>query len=60
MKTLEHVGTEMALHVLACNMKQAIRILGAGFDRSDPSMKSALPIGPRPSNQNRIFYVAQS
>jgi hypothetical protein len=29
-KTLEHVGTEMALHVLAYNMKRAMRILGVG------------------------------
>jgi hypothetical protein len=30
MKTLKHVGTEMALHVLAYNMKRAMRILGVG------------------------------
>jgi len=30
MKTLKNVGTEMALHVLACNMKRVISILGAG------------------------------
>ena len=30
MKTLKNVGTEMALHVLAYNMKRAIRILGVG------------------------------
>jgi len=30
MKTLEHVGTEMALHVLAYNMKRVMRILGVG------------------------------
>ena len=30
MKTLKHVGTEMALHVLAYNMKRAISILGVG------------------------------
>jgi transposase len=28
MKTLKHVGTEMALHVLAYNMKRVMRILG--------------------------------
>src|SRR5436309_11228242 len=28
MKTLKHVGTEMALHVLAYNMKRVISILG--------------------------------
>jgi transposase len=27
MKTLQHVGTEMALHVLACNIKRVIAIL---------------------------------
>ena len=27
---LEHVGTEMALHVLAYNMKRVMRILGVG------------------------------
>ena len=30
MKTLEHVGTEMALHVLAYNMKRVMKILGVG------------------------------
>src|ERR1700675_2696312 len=30
MKTLKHVGTEMALHVLAYNMKRVTRILGVG------------------------------
>src|SRR3984885_6567244 len=30
MKTLKHVSTEMALHVLAYNMKRVIRILGVG------------------------------
>ena len=28
MKTLKHVGTEMALHVLACNLKRVINIIG--------------------------------
>jgi hypothetical protein len=28
MKTLQHVGTEMALHVLAYNVKRVIAILG--------------------------------
>jgi hypothetical protein len=30
MKTLQHVGTEMALHVLAYNMKRVMSILGEG------------------------------
>ena len=30
MKTLKHVSGEMALHVLAYNMKRAISILGVG------------------------------
>jgi hypothetical protein len=30
MKTLKHVGTEMALHVLAYNMKRVMRILRVG------------------------------
>jgi hypothetical protein len=30
MKTLKHVGTEMALHVLAYNMKRMMQILGNG------------------------------
>jgi hypothetical protein len=30
MKTLKHVGTEMALHVLAYNMKRVISILSVG------------------------------
>jgi len=29
-KTLKHVGTEMALHVLAYNIKRVISILGVG------------------------------
>jgi hypothetical protein len=28
MKTLEHVGTEMSLHVLAYNLKRLISVLG--------------------------------
>jgi hypothetical protein len=30
MKTLRHVTTEMALHVLAYNMKRVMSILGVG------------------------------
>jgi hypothetical protein len=30
MRTLKHVATEMALHVLAYNMKRVISILGVG------------------------------
>ena len=30
MKTLKNVGTEMALHILAYNMKRVISILGVG------------------------------
>ena len=30
MITLEHVGTEMSLHVLAYNMKRVMNILGVG------------------------------
>ena len=30
MKTLKNVSTEMALHVLAYNMKRVMRILGVG------------------------------
>lgn len=30
MKTLKNVSTEMALHVLAYNMKRLMRILGVG------------------------------
>jgi transposase len=30
MKTLKNVGAEMALHVLAYNMKRAMQILGSG------------------------------
>jgi len=28
MRTLKHVGTEMALHVLAYNLKRVINIMG--------------------------------
>jgi hypothetical protein len=30
MKTLKHVGTEIALHVLTYNMKRLMRMLGVG------------------------------
>ena len=30
MKTLKHVSTEMALHVLAYNIERVMRILGVG------------------------------
>jgi hypothetical protein len=30
MKTLKHVGTEMALHALAYNMKRVMQLLGNG------------------------------
>jgi hypothetical protein len=30
MKNLKHVGTEMALHVLAYNMKRVMQIVGDG------------------------------
>ena len=30
MKTLKHFATEMALHVIAYNMKRVMRILGVG------------------------------
>jgi hypothetical protein len=30
MKTLKNVGTEMALHVMAYNMKRVMRIFGVG------------------------------
>ena len=30
MKTLKHVGSEMALHILAYHMKRVMRILGVG------------------------------
>ena len=30
MRTLKHVSTEMSLHVLAYNLKRAMRVLGIG------------------------------
>ena len=30
MRTLKHVSTEMSLHVLAYNLKRAMRVLGVG------------------------------
>ena len=30
MKSLDHVSTEMSLHVLACNLKRVMKILGIG------------------------------
>ena len=43
MKTLKHVGTEMALHVQAYNMKRVMSILGFGglANGSDSSIGSA-------------------
>lgn len=35
MKTLKHVSTEKALHVLACNMKVVMCILGVGGSPHD-------------------------
>ncbi len=35
MKTLKRVGTEMALHVLAYNLKRVMNILHHPADRSD-------------------------
>ena len=47
MKTLKNVGTEMALHVLAYNMKRVMQHSGRWrIDRSDQSMKSASSIRP--------------
>jgi hypothetical protein len=41
MKTLKHVSTEMALHVLAYNMKRVMRILGVGgLMEAIPSIRS--------------------
>ena len=39
MKTLKHVGTEMALHVLAYNLKRVINIMGV--DQLIAAMKAA-------------------
>jgi hypothetical protein len=43
MKTLKHVGTEMALHVLAYNMKRVMRILGVGGLMEAGASKMRLP-----------------
>ena len=39
-RTIEHVGTEMSLHVLAYNMKRVINILG-----TEKMMKAMKPAG---------------
>ncbi len=42
MKTLKHVSTEMAMHVMAYNMKRVMRILGiGGLIGSDPRLRRA-------------------
>ena len=61
MKTLRNVGTEMALHVLAYNMKRVIQHSGRGwFDGGDPGIGSdsqeAGPSGPATVN---IFVFTQ-
>ena len=44
MKTLKHVGTEMALHVLAYNIKRVIEHFGRWrFDGWDPGLRQAAP-----------------
>ena len=56
MKTLKHVGTEMALHVLAYNMKRVMRILGVGgLMKSDPSMKSGFADPASPFQPKTAF-----
>jgi hypothetical protein len=51
MKTLKNVGTEMALHVLAYNMKRVISILGVAglmealdLPRTLPHLRPRLPV----------------
>ena len=55
MKTLKNVGTEMALHVLAYNMKRAISILGVGglmeAIRAGPHRCQPPPTGLRVSHK---------
>src|SRR3979490_2812519 len=52
MKTLRHVGTEMALHVLAYNMKRVMRILGVGGlreairEKGGPRNPTVAPVEP--------------
>ena len=56
MKTLKHGSTEMALHVLAYNMKRVISILGVGgFDEGGNGGIGSL-VGRLPANLNlRVF-----
>lgn len=38
---MKHVGTEMALHVLACNIKRVMQIVGNGGLGSGPNEAQA-------------------
>jgi hypothetical protein len=62
MKTLKHVGTEMALHVLAYNMKRVMSILGRWWpDRGDQGIRSAARNPVVPANLNiRVFTQSGS
>jgi len=57
MKTLKHVGTEMALHVLAYNIKRVLNILGRWWlDRGDPGIRSTSRNQVVPANLDiRVF-----
>ena len=51
-KTLKHVGTEMALHVLAYNTKRAMSILGVGAAPT-PSTRVFTQPGPTTDMRER-------
>jgi len=56
MKTLKNVGTEMALHVLAYNMKRVISILGVGGLMERSGHRIGLPgSSPRLQPQTSVF-----
>jgi len=63
MKTLKNVSTEMALHVLAYNMKRVMSISGRWrTSGSDPGIRSASgDTWPRlPISNIRVFYTPGS
>ena len=61
MKTLKNVGTEMALHVLAYNMKRVISILGVGGLMEAIRARIGLPGSwPRLQPQTSVFTQSGS
>jgi hypothetical protein len=60
MKTLKHVSTEMALHVLAYNIKRVVRLLGVGGLIEATHLRQAAwaNLSALPNHKTPHFYTA--